>query len=317
MFKKIFIALLILVVLAFAGVSVYVSTIDWNKHKTKITSQSENLTGKKIVINGKIDLKFLPSPKLTATGIKVYNNSDKRLSAPLADIKEMDADLSLMPLLRKHFIVDNMSLSDATILIEFDNDGKTNWHSDVANSEDFSLSGIDMAFNSVMLKNSTVHIVNTPLKLDTTFHKVNADISAQSLMGPFRIDGNLIKDNTPAGFALNVGTLSESFATSLNLVLTHPNSESYARFDGSVFSNNSEIQGNFTVESQKPSTFLNTIAGRTLLDSQYNYPLAASVELKVNPQQVDLSSFIIKYGDNLAGAGNILIPLLNQTALTE
>ena len=80
-------------------------------------------------------------------------------------------------------------------------------------------------------------------------------------------------------------------------------------FDGSILSNNSEIQGNFTIESKKPSTFLNLIAAQTLLPEKYNYPLDASVELIVNPQQVNLSSFIIKYGDNLAGSGKVLIPL--------
>ncbi len=312
MFKKIFFALLLLIIIAFGGISYYISTIDWNRYKTKITSQIEDITGKKVVINGSISLKFLPRPHLKATDIKVYNTNNTD-SSPLAEVKEMVTDLSLMPLIHKRFVIDKMNLTDAKILVEFLSNGKTNWYSDVNQKQNFNLSGVDIAFNSVMLQNSTVRIIDKALNVDAVFNKLNADISAQSLIGPFRIDGNFIRDETPAGFALNVGTLTESFATSLNLVLTHPSSDSYARFDGSVLSNNSEIQGNFTIESQKPSTFLNTISGQILLPEQYNYPLAASIELAVNPNQIDLSSFVIKYGENMAGSGRVLIPLKSIT----
>lgn len=309
MVKKFLIGLILVLLVAFGGLSYYVSTIDWNRYKDKITTQIEDVTGKKVVINGRGGLKFLPTPHLNATDIAVYNPNNVKNGEPLAQIKEIVTDLSLLPLIHKRFVIDNMNLVDAKILVEFLNNGKTNWYSQIGDDQNFDFAGVDIAFNSIMLQNSTVHIINKELNMDITLKKLNADITAQSLSGPFRIDGNFIKDENPAGFALNVGTLSESFATSLNLVLTHPTSDSYARFDGSVLSNNSEIQGNFTVESQKPSTFLNTISSQNLLPEKYNYPLAASIELAVNPNQVDLSSFVVKYGDNMAGSGKVLIPL--------
>ena len=308
MFKKIFITLLLLIILAFGGLSYYVSTIDWNNYKSKITDQIEQITGKKVLIGGRIDLKFWPKPHLSATNIKIFNSATGSTET-LAEIQEMVTDLSLMPLLHKRFEINNMNLVNAKVSIEFLNNGKTNWHSETTGEQSFNLSSVDITFNSVTLQNSVVRILNPTLNLDLILKKLNADISAQSLSGPFRIDGNFVKDGTPAVFALYVGTLSETFATSMNLVLTHPSSDSQATFDGSILSNNSEIQGNFTIESKKPSTFLNLIAAQTLLPEKYNYPLDASVELIVNPQQVNLSSFIIKYGDNLAGSGKVLIPL--------
>lgn len=308
MFKKIFITLFLLVILACGGLSYYISTIDWNNYKGKITDQIEQITGKKVLIGGKIDLKFWPTPHLSATNIKIYNPSVNS-NESLAEVQEMVTDLSLMPLLHKRFEINNMSLVHAKVSVEFLTNGKTNWHSELSGEQSFNLAGVDIAFNSITLQDSVVHILNPTLNLDLTLKKLNADISAQSLSGPFRIDGNFVQDGTPAVFALYVGSLSDSFATSLNLVLTHPTSDSQATFDGSILSNNSEIQGNFTVESKKPSTFLNTVTGQILLPEKYNYPLDGSVELTVNPEQINLSSFIVKYGDDLAGSGKVLIPL--------
>lgn len=314
MFKKIFITLLIVIIVLFAGVSLYVSTIDWNRYKDVITSEVEEISGKKIQINGKVNLSFLPKPHLTAENIKIYNKTSQQ-TEPLAQIESMVMDLSLMPLLHKQFVIDKMNMTNAVVVVEFLNNGHTNWYSQVEGENEFNFSNIDIAFNSITLENSKVRIINSELNSDMIFDKVNADISGQSIVGPFRIDGNFVKDGTPAGFALNIGTLSESFATSLNLVLTHPSSESYARFDGSVLSNNSEIQGDFKIESQKPVEFINTLLGRNLLPEQYNYELASEIQLKVNKNQIDLPSVILKYGKNMAGSGNILIPL--TSALNE
>ncbi len=311
MLKKLFIGLIVVIALVIGGISAYISTIDWNQHKEKIASRFENITGKKIVFAGDVSLSLFPSPYLSAKDIKIYNSATDT-AHPLAVIQEMITDLSLMPLLQGKFVVDNMSLRNPNILIEFDENGKFNWESEINDPDSTSFDNVDIAFNSVVLKDASVQIINPGLNIDMILQNLNADITAQSLRGPYRIDGNFVKNNNPAGFALTFGTLSESFATSLNLVLTHPSSESYARFDGSMLPSNNEIKGNFIVEAKKPSSFINELSGQNILPADFNYPLAFSIEVSTNKQQIDLSSFILKYGDNTAGAGNVLIPLAPQ-----
>ena len=311
--KKIFIGLIVVVALAVGSLSAYISTIDWNKHKDKIAEQLENITGKKVVFGGSVSLSIFPTPYLTAKDIKIYNKTGDNTNEPLAIINEMVTDLNLQSLLKGNFVVNNMSLINPTILIELLPDGKINWYSEISDEQKSTLDEIEVALNSVMLKDASVQIINKGLNMDINLQNLNAEITAQSLRGPYRIDGNFVKDNNPAGFALTLGTFSESFATSLNLVLTHPSTESYARFDGSMLTSNNEIKGNFIVESKNPSTFINELTNQVILPEEFNYPLAFSVELNTNNQQIDLSSFIIKYGDNTAGAGNILIPLIAQS----
>lgn len=312
MLKKLIITLFVLVVAAATGLSVYVSTIDWNKHKHAIAEQIEEITGKRVVFEGEVGLSFLPVPYLSAKNIKIYNKTGVNSQIPLAVIEEMVTDLRLFPLIKGHFVVDNMSLVNSKINIEFSKDGTLNWYSEITENQKDKLDNVEVELNSVMLQNATVHVVNEAFDLDISLESVNAEITAQSLFGPYRIDGNFVKDNNPAGFALNLGTLSESFATSLNLVLTHPTTESYARFDGSMLTSANEIKGNFIVESKNPSLFVNGLTNQVILPQEYNYPLASSVELTVNDEQISLSSLIIKYGDNTAGAGNVLIPLKSK-----
>ncbi len=317
MFKKIFLTFAVLAVLASVGVSFYVSTIDWNLHKDKIALQFEQITGKKIVFNGPVSLDFFPKPTLTAQDIKIFNPKQAQDQTPLASIEELVSDLSLLELLKGSFEVNKMVLRKPKILIEFSKDGKFNWQPEKNVGDDDFAPAFNVAFNSIMLDDAVIHIVNPALEADITMEKVNAEISAQSLNGPYRIDGNFVKDDNPAGFALNIGNITESFATSVNLAITHPTSSSYARFDGSVQVSTNEIKGNFTMESKNPSLFINDLANQLILPEEYNYPLESSVELNINNQQIGLSSFIIKYGDKTAGAGNILIPLIKPANKNE
>jgi hypothetical protein len=186
--------------------------------------------------------------------------------------------------------------------------GKLNWYSAVSEFQRDTLGRVEIALNSVMLKNATVRIVNQGLQTDMTLQNLNAEITAQSLYGPYRIDGNFIKDKKPAGFALNLGTLSESFGTSLNLVLTHPATHSYARFDGQMMAHYDELEGNFSVESKNPAKFANEFGNQVILPLEFDYPLSGSAQIKISPKQIDLTGVVLKYGES-AGAGNALIPL--------
>ena len=48
MFKKIFFGLLLFAVLAFGGLTYYISTLDWNAYKKDIADKFSELTGKDI-----------------------------------------------------------------------------------------------------------------------------------------------------------------------------------------------------------------------------------------------------------------------------
>lgn len=310
MFKKIFFSLVIISALAAGGLYFYVSQIDWNQHKTKIAEQIENITGKKVVFEGDFNLSFLPRPYLTAKNIKIFNQTGENAKTPLAVIPEMVTDLSLKPLLNGVFEINNMTLQDADVTVEFLPDGRLNWYSEISDFQRDTLNNVEVLLNSVMLKNATVRIINSGLNIDLTLNSMNAEITAQSLYGPYRIDGNFVKDNNPAGFALNLGTLSESFNTELNLALSHPMTNSHVQFEGQMLSGNKEIQGNLAVRSEDLAKFLNQMTNQVIIPLEFNYTFDGNVHLKVNPQQIDLSGLVIKYGQGTAGAGNLRIPLV-------
>lgn len=140
--KKAVLIILGIVVFVAAALSVYISMIDWNKHKDKIAAQFSEVTGKKVVFEGPVSFTLLPSPYLTASNIKVYNETGENAHVPLASIKSLVAKLSLQPLLRGNFEVKMMSLVEPEILLEVQSDGKLNWQTPLSEEQKFSLENV-------------------------------------------------------------------------------------------------------------------------------------------------------------------------------
>lgn len=314
--KKIILGVVGLIVLIAAGISVYISTIDWNQHKDKIAAQFNAVTGKRVVFEGPVSFTLLPSPNLTARQIKIYNQSGNNIGEPLATIDSLVADLSLGALLNGNFEVKMMSLKNPEIWFKVMPDGSLNWNSPMTPEQKSSLENVEVSLDSVTLEKATVNFVDEKHDVNTQLQNLNGEVIAESVFGPYRIEGSYVKDKNPEGFAISLGQFTESFATSVNFVLNQPATQSYVRFDGNVLFSNNALNGNLIIESQKLKEFVDSTFPNTSLDADLNYPLALSLELETSKTKIDMSNIVVKYGSS-AGAGNIMIPLFeNEFAVT-
>ena len=110
--KKLIVGLFLLLILAIGGAFLYVENLDWNKHKDKISEQFYNLTGKYITFEGNVSFNVFPTPYLKAVNAKIYNTKDKREN-PLLDVKNINAELALIPLLKGKVNISKMELAIA------------------------------------------------------------------------------------------------------------------------------------------------------------------------------------------------------------
>ena len=306
--KKVVLGIVLLLILAIGGTFFYVISIDWNKHKNKISEQFYNSTGKHIAFVGNVSFKIFPTPYLNAINAKIYNSENKN-EKPLLDIRNINAELSLLPLLKGEVNINKMTLDGVTVNINWDSKG-LNWQGDLSADQRQMMQDTNMVLNSVSLKNATVNFEAANGDVNFTLNKLNGEVMAQSVFGPFRIEGNYMKGDVPQGFAVTIGKMEDSMPTSLNAVFTHPKSSSYIRFDGSFQLDNRVLNGNVVVESQKLSDFVNENTEKVKIREYYNKPLILGFDVAVNKQMINLSNIVMKY-EETQGAGSIQIPNTN------
>ena len=111
MFKKIFLSTLLIGILAFTGLTYYVSNLDWNAYKDMISQKFYEATGKQITFDGQLNVSLLPQPVMTAENISVYNQEND--NKPLATIKKLETSISLPSLLQGKPDITSLSLADA------------------------------------------------------------------------------------------------------------------------------------------------------------------------------------------------------------
>ena len=119
------ISALIIVILVTAAY-VYFNTYDYNKLKPLVARKVEEATGRKLSLNGEVNLEIGLLPALVATDVALANVSWG--SQPqMIEIKRLQVQVRLLPLLLKDLQVNHIRLAGVRVLLETGPDARNNW----------------------------------------------------------------------------------------------------------------------------------------------------------------------------------------------
>ena len=120
---KILVILVLVVIVAFAGI---IFTTDINQYKDQIVQIVKDNTGRDIEISG--DLKLAPSliPTIAVEGVSLGNASWAKEKNMLS-VSKFEAQVALMPLLKKNIQVKRLILIEPEIFLETNKKGEGNW----------------------------------------------------------------------------------------------------------------------------------------------------------------------------------------------
>ncbi len=123
---KIIIGIVILLVVLIGGAAIYLTTqFDPNAYKAQIASKVSETLGRKLSINGPVSFAVFPSIKLSLADVTLAN-ADWAGAEPMAQVKNLDASLALMPLLSKQIVIEGVTLKGATLNLT-QLGGRNNW----------------------------------------------------------------------------------------------------------------------------------------------------------------------------------------------
>ena len=120
---KIIIALFVLVLIAIIAIPFFV---DPNDYKPQISEQVKKATGRDLVIDGDIDLSVFPWVALKL-GKLTLSNAEGFTADTFAHVDSANVRVKLMPLLKKEFEIDTITLDGLNLNLEKNKEGITNW----------------------------------------------------------------------------------------------------------------------------------------------------------------------------------------------
>lgn len=307
MTKKIILGVLSIIILVFGGITAYVMMLDWNEHKASLAGRISDLIGEKVEFSGNLKVSVFPKPYIYAENVQIIN---PETSEKLASIDKLSASVSLISILKKIPNIQTLEIDGMEMWLKIKENGSINWAQ--TQQPDFLSGSNGGELQSFSLYNSEVHLENQKNNLSFDLKNLTADIQAYSLQGPYHFDGNFTMENEPFAMSIGLGSISRDDDMSLSANITHSKSKSFLRYDGAWNVGKKQFNGVISGSSEKTADFLNILAHKKLLDTDYNVALNFSGNIDKTDKYLNLDTLVIKFAKLLNGSGNVHIPFVNE-----
>ena len=219
-------AILVIGVLFAALIAPFV--VDFNSQRAFFEEKLTEAVGMPVSIGGQIDIRILPFPVLHLEKLAVQT-PDHSLSATA---QRVSLDIATMPLLKGEVhvmdaLVEGPSLNLAMGAFSGQKSGTMPAGSD-------GQSGVAVSIEKLTIKDGSLAVQPAAGVPQMIMSKLDLDISAASLKGPWRVDGAGVWNERPVALRVSTGTADETGSFRIKAGLDHPGGGYKADIDGMV-----------------------------------------------------------------------------------
>ncbi|MBM3482898.1 MAG: AsmA family protein [Alphaproteobacteria bacterium] len=300
----------LLVVLAFIAPFL----IDWNWLKPTIATEAEESLGRQLAIDGEIEVRFLPTPRISVSDARLANMPGAS-AADMARAKRLDLELALGALIGGRIEVTNIVLIDPVIELERSASGEANWRfvpkpkpptepstaeSTPAPSEGEAVLGTG-GLQTFELVNGSLTFRDAASGQVEHLHSVEASVVAREAGGPYQARGRFKLREAPLSFDGVLGRGPVDGTAPLSFVLRLEDRDATASFTGTLDRPTSRLSGTLDAKGASLSAVLDRFAltlpaERTALDE----PFALTSVVGGAPDRIDLKDLDLIFGDTTA-----------------
>ncbi len=194
------------------------SFIDWNQHKAEVMAQISPYFQRKVDVAGKISLMILPQPEIMLESVSIAN-ADGAKAASLITLKSLEARIKLEPLLEGRVEVENINLTEPVLNLEVAGDGKTNLAGVLASSTDLGAAAGAVQLNQVTITHGTLHYFGQLTGTEKTFENLNLSVKADTLLGPYKIVGDMQYQKTRVNVDMDTGVFDKGMSSPVHITL--------------------------------------------------------------------------------------------------
>lgn len=208
--------------LLLAGTILAPSFIDWNAYKSQLTELVKDKTGFICEVKGDLGFSILPMPRFYVNQVSLGKSQN---DSPIASFERLDVHLLLKPLLSGHIKISSVNIVKPTIALEKTKNGDLNIitpqiESFLGNNKSKDRQDeqrksalqaqsmpFDISLDKVQIKEGRFSYHDKETQRESSIQNINLDVSAQSLIGPFSVQGSLFYE----GHAVNVNALTKRY----------------------------------------------------------------------------------------------------------
>jgi uncharacterized protein involved in outer membrane biogenesis len=170
--------------------------IDWTGFRQNFEDQASRIIGKKVTVHGSVDARLLPFPSVTLHDVRVGQEAD---GTPLVQIAEFSMDAELAPFLSGEALIFDMRVSQPKVRLRLLKDGTLDW----MRGSRSEIPAKNVVLENVHVEGGDVEFIDEQAGRTRHVTNLNAEMSAKSLAGPWRVEGDAALDGEQGNFSIS------------------------------------------------------------------------------------------------------------------
>ncbi|MHA1164191.1 MAG: AsmA family protein [Alphaproteobacteria bacterium] len=255
--------------------------VDWNDYRDVFEAQASKLIGRKVDVGGDVSLALLPAPVLRFETINVAD-AKGGFDTPFASARSLTVWLSVPPLLRGTIEARSVEIDQPVINLRLSKDGTGNWSDLGGEAADLPFLPKNVALNSVLIDAATVNFWRGKAEPSSIIEKLDGELSARSLQGPYKFTGQFELDGKHRDLRFSTGLREDNGDFRLKASVRNPENKDTYSIDGSVRGLRAvpAFKGKFRARLADKLADTPVDAGKTTKGEEQKSAPAAPVEIK-------------------------------------
>jgi len=193
--------------------------IDWSNYHGILERYGSELAGRAVKIEGSVRIRLLPSPVLRVNDVRIAN-LETATAADFVKAQSIEIRLGLSPLLKGRVEVEAVEFERTTFEFERIEAVGGNWHLGAKDALSGMLSLEDISLETATIRDSTIVLRDGARGGVARLDDVDLDVSAASLIGPYRIRGTFNHEKQPVAMSIATGRRTADGEMRLSINLT-------------------------------------------------------------------------------------------------
>lgn len=170
--------------------------VDWTDFRRDFEDQASRILGKKVVVHGRVEARILPFPSVTLHDVRAGTDAD---GSPLIQVARFSMDAELAPFLSGEARIFDMRIEEPKAKIRLLKDGTLDW----MRGSRAEIPARTVVLESVQIEDGQIEFIDEQSGRNRVVTGLNADMSANSLAGPWKAEGRAAVDGHPGSFSLS------------------------------------------------------------------------------------------------------------------
>jgi uncharacterized protein involved in outer membrane biogenesis len=299
--------------------------LDWNTYKPQLEAYGQRLSGRQVKIDGNIEIRLFPIPRLEADDVRVFNEGSTETVLAASD--KVVVEVTLGGLLNGSLEVQAINFDAPVINFIRREDGTLNFL--LKPDEDLRNSALlkKVKLENITIKNGTIVVRDEAKRFERAINNFDAVLSAAAIEGPWRLTGTGIQAGRTVGFNFTTGVYQPTEPFRFGLKVT-PQDTALPQLSIDAKFEKQKLTGSVRAEAVPrdgaKSSKENTISNLTMtakLDADFNRLKLTSV--KIIPRNVKDGTTLVEgevtaeFGETVRIDSKLDAPRINLSGIVK